>query len=215
MDFLSPSSPIAFLLFFVLMWFAATTTLGFLSGWYALMNRFPDRAEAASLTLRNQSGMLGIVGMQRVLTLSVCPTGLRVGMLRIFGLFCKNFFVPWDSIRVERKDRFFWRSAVLEFGAEGNARLSIPEDIANQLARSAGDKWAEPGPFPEETDAEAVSRIVKQWVAMTAVAAAFFTLAPRMLAPQAPPFPMAVTILFPAVVFAINGLIQYLRRRRT
>jgi hypothetical protein len=78
-----PSNPTSFLLFFIFMWFSVTTLLGLLSGWYSLMRRFPDRPESPLLTLRNLSGSLGLAGMQRVLTVSVCPSGLRVGIMRL------------------------------------------------------------------------------------------------------------------------------------
>jgi hypothetical protein len=205
--------PLYFPLFFVFMWFRVTTMLGALSGWYALMNRYPDRPESPMLVLRHQSGSFGFVGMSRILVLSACPSGLRIGMMRIFGPFCRDFFVPWDEIRVRRKDRVLWRTAILEFAQQDRPRLSIPDQVANRLARSAADRWPEPGPFPEETDAEAVSRIAKQWLATTTLAAPFFIIAPRIAAPAGAGPPIVIAVLFPAIVFGIGALIQYLRRR--
>jgi len=54
--------------------------------------------------------------MRSILNLDVCPSGLRVGMMRLFGVFCRDFFVPWDQISVVRKRRLFWREAKLVFG---------------------------------------------------------------------------------------------------
>jgi hypothetical protein len=41
------------------------------------------------------------------LKLSPCSSGLRLGIVRLFGPFCRDFLVPWDEISVVRKDRFF------------------------------------------------------------------------------------------------------------
>ena len=69
------------------------------------MEVYPDQSDEPILRLRGQSGTMGLgVGMNGVLILSVCPTGLRVGMMRVFGPFCRDFFVPWESIAVVRED---------------------------------------------------------------------------------------------------------------
>jgi hypothetical protein len=48
-----------FPVFFVLLWLVATTTLGFLSGWYSLMRKYPNREDEALLETRFQSGLMG------------------------------------------------------------------------------------------------------------------------------------------------------------
>ena len=204
-----------FPVFFVLLWLGVTVFLGFLSGWYSLMRRFPDRSETPLQTFKNQSGSIGIVSARSILTLSVCPGGLRVGMMRIFGPFSKDFFVPWNEISVSRKDRFLWKAATIAFGNPAVGSLTLMADLADRLARVAGKSWPELGIFPEETNPQAFSRIFKQWLAVTALAAAFFILAPRLMAPNgtAKP-PILVAILFPAIVFGIGSLVRYFWRRR-
>jgi hypothetical protein len=207
--------PLYFLLFFVLLWFAVTVLLGFVSGWYFLMRRFPDRPEDPLRTFKNQSGSIGLVGARSLLTLSVCPGGVRVGMMRIFGPFSKDFFVPWNEMSIIRKDRVMWKVAKISFGDPPVGSLTLMADLADRLARAAGTPWPEPGPFPEETDTQASSRIFKQWAAMTGIAATFFIVAPRLAAPQgAQSPPVLAAILFPAVVFGIVALVRYARRPR-
>ena len=208
--------PLYFPIFFALLWFAITVLLGFISGWYLLMRRFPDRPEAPLRTYKNQSGSIGQVSARSLLTLSVCPGGLRVGMMRIFGPFSKDFFVPWNEISVIRKDRFLWKVAQISFGNPPVGSLTLMADLADRLARAAGTPWPEPGPFPEETDTQASSRIFKHWVAMTGIAATFFIVAPRLGTPQdAPKPPILVAILFPAIVFGVVALVKYARRPRS
>jgi hypothetical protein len=207
-------NPLYFLVCFPLIWFAVTLILSFLSGWFALMERYPDQAEDALTVLANQSGSLGAVSMRSILTLSVCRSGLRVAIMRIFGPFCRNFFVPWTEITVTRGDRFFWTFAKLTFGHPSVGRLTVFAHTADRMARAAGDHWPEPGPFPEETGGEVFSRIAKQWAAMTVLAATFFIIVPRLLgAKGANAPPIAVAVLFPAVVFGIAAIVQYVRGR--
>ena len=62
----APSNPLYFLIAFPLLWFAVTIILSFLSGWFGLMERYPNRAETPVVTLANQSGSLGFVSMRGV-----------------------------------------------------------------------------------------------------------------------------------------------------
>ncbi len=135
-----------FPLFFASLWLVVTTLLAALSGWFTLMAKFPDQNVAPLLRFRWQSGTMGMgVGMRGILILSVCGPGLRVGMLRIFGPFCRDFLVPWGSISVTRRKMFFWRFARLQFGNPVIGTLSITERLADQLARAAMGHWPDSG----------------------------------------------------------------------
>ena len=204
--------PFIFPVFFVTLWLLVTTLLGLFSGWYLLMRKYPNREEEPLLQLKWQSGMMGLVGMSRILNIAVCPSGLRIGMMRIFGLFCRDFFVPWQDIAVVRKDRFFWQTAELHFGPPPQATLSIPVHVADRLARASLGRWPEPGPFAPESNQQAFLSVAKQWAATTFLAAAFFTVAPRVISPHGPYPPLSVAIGFPAVVFGIVSLFRYFVR---
>jgi hypothetical protein len=180
-----------------------------------LVERYPNGDEIPIVTLANQSGSLGLVSMRGILKLSVCASGLRIGIMRILGPFCRDFLVPWNEITVTRSDRILWKVAKLSFGQPSNGNLKIFAEVADRMARAAGNHWPEQGPFPPETRSQSVSRIAKQWVAMTVLASAFFIIAPRLATPNAAERPpIAVAILFPAVVFGIGAVIQYFRRQR-
>jgi hypothetical protein len=210
----SAPNPLYFLIAFPLFWFAVTMILSVLSGWFGLMERYPDRDDDALAVFANQSGSLGAVSMRRILKLSVCPSGLRIGITRIFGPFCRDFLVPWNEITVTRSDRFLWKVAKLSFGQPSNGSLKVFAEVADRLARASGNHWPEPGSFPSETASQSFSRIAKQWVATTALAAAFFIIVPRLMSPNAANRPpIVVAILFPAIVFGIGALLQYSRRR--
>jgi hypothetical protein len=208
-------NPLYFLIAFPLLWFVVTLILSVLSGWFRLMERYPNRDAVPLLTLTNQSGSLGVVSMRNILKLSVCASGLRIGIMRIFGPFCRDFLVPWNEIKITRGDRYFWKFARLSFGQPSNGNLKVIAEVADRMARAAGHRWPEQGSFPEESSSQSASRIVKQWLAMTALAAAFFIVAPRLATPNAAARPpIAVAILFPAIVFGIGAVVQYCRRQR-
>ena len=139
---------IFFPFFFVALWLTVTTILALLSGWFRLMEVYPDQSDEPILRLRGQSGTMGLgVGMNGVLILSVCPTGLRVGMMRVFGPFCRDFFVPWESIAVVRKTILFWPVAKLQFGNPAVGTLSVSAHVADRIARAALGRWPEAGAF--------------------------------------------------------------------
>ncbi|MFM9863009.1 MAG: hypothetical protein ACKVRO_05330 [Micropepsaceae bacterium] len=135
--------PFLFPVLFAALWFGVTSLLGWWSGWYALMERYPDKSsESASLKLTWQTGAMGPgVNYKSVLKLGVCPSGLRVGVLRFFGFFARDFLVPWREIKVKRSPWFWNDVAELSFGNTG--KLVVLAATADRLAAAAGKQWPE------------------------------------------------------------------------
>jgi hypothetical protein len=154
------------------------------------------------------------VRMNRILNISVCPTGLRIGMMRVFGIWCRDFFVPWEEIRVSRKNGFLGQIAELQFGNPPAGTLRIPSYLADRLGRASLGRWPEPGPFPEETSSEVFVSIAKQWIVVTLLAATFFIVVPRMVSPDANFPPVSVAILLPGVVFGFASAFEYFKRTK-
>lgn len=212
---ITPFEPWLFPIHFVGLWFLVTIILGLLSQWYSLMRKYPDRAEKALFVSRNLSGSMNRVSMNRILTISVCQSGLRFGILRIFGPFCRNFFVPWDQLSIERKDGIMGNTATLFFGEPRIGSLRIPAHVADSLARSAHGNWPEPGPFPEEARSKVFTSIFRAWLIGTVLASLFFTVVPRLAAPNSTNYPpIAVAILFPAVLGGIVSVFRYFHRTK-
>ncbi len=205
--------PVVFPVFFVAMWLVVSTILGFASGWFRLMQAYPDRSEIARLKLSGLSGSMGGVSMRSILSISVCPSGLRFGMMRLFGPFSRDFFIPWEAMQVTRGERFFWKFAKILLGQPRLGTVSVSAEIADQLARASNGRWPEHGPFPIETRSTALERIVKQWLISTAFAATFFTVVPKVMAGGGGP-PISIAILFPAIVFGVAAVFKYLSRPR-
>jgi hypothetical protein len=178
------------------------------------MIRYPNRQETELLSLKRLSGSMGLgVAMNRILNISVCPSGLRIGMMRVFGLWCRKFFVPWEEISVNRKDGFFGPSAVVQFGNPSTGKLRIPSYVADRLARASLGRWPEPGPFPQETKLQALNSVLRQWLVVTLLAATFFIVVPRMTSPNAK-VPVSVAILLPAIVFGSACTFEYFKRTK-
>ena len=197
------------------MWLGVTSLLSLLSGWFHLMLRFPNHPdEIPLLALKEQSGTMGVgVGMNRVLRLSACRSGLRIGMFRLLGPFCRDIFVPWSEISISRKTYFGWQYAEMRFGGSF-WRLGIAGHIADRLWRAIPDSWPEKGTPPApETDQKVISDILKTWAMTTTLAAAFFLIVPFLVAPVGSRPPVLVAILFPAVVIGIGSMFEYWRRR--
>lgn len=104
------------------------------------MKAFPDRDETPLLQLTGQSGAMGSgVNLNRILRLSVCPSGLRVGAPRFLIPFSRDFLVPWDEISATRKHVLFMQAVELRLGHAG--KLTISEALAGKLASAAGGHW--------------------------------------------------------------------------
>ena len=125
-----------------MIWVGVTWLLGWMSGWHALMERYPDRHEQPALKLSWQTGAMGPgVNYKNVLKLGVCPSGLRVGVMKLFGPFARDFLVPWRDLKVKRS-RWFWTDvAELAFGTHG--KLVVTATVADKLAAAAGKDWPE------------------------------------------------------------------------
>jgi hypothetical protein len=202
-----------FPLFFAAAWLAATTVMALLSGWFRLMAVYPDQAIAPILRLRGQSGKMGRgTRMKGILNLSVCPTGLRVGMMRYFGPFCRDFFVPWEDITITRKANRFWSVAEFQFGNHPLipvGTLTIRAHVADRLARAAMERWPEAGPFPEDKRGDRPRRLLAQWAAATSFVALIWMI-PLVLTPSAGNPPIWFLILLPATFFGVAFVVMFL-----
>jgi hypothetical protein len=206
--------PVVFPLFFVTLWLVITTMLSLLSGWFRLMRTFPDRPEPANFQLKWQSGSMGAgVSMRSLLTLSACPSGLRVQILRLFGPFSRPFFVPWDQVSIVRKKTFFFPVAKLSFGRPSAGSLTLAGHVADNLARETEGAWPEIGSFPPEKRSAVFRRAVVFWAIPAGIAALFFIVVTRMIDDPQPP-PILPLILLPAALFGVGVLVDYFRGTR-
>jgi len=205
-------------LFFIAMWLMVGALLGVMTGWSGLSQAYPDTGEAALLTLRWQSGMMGAgVRINGVLTLSACPSGLRVAVSRWFFPFSRPFLAPWADIRAEAISVFFFPMARLTFGDPDVGKLRIYADSWRRLHDAAHPQA--PSGVPAVANADLATALALWWIVFSALAAGFFYAAPRLAVGPADAAahgwpPLAVCIGFPTLVFGAGCLIEYLRLRR-
>jgi hypothetical protein len=205
--------PYLFPLLFVALWLAVTASLALSAGWYRLTTRFPDQKAEPVLRLSWQSGTMGAgVYMRGLLTLSVCSSGLRVGVMRLFGPFCRDFFVPWESIAVSRREGLLGPIAELKFGNPVIGSLTISGNVADRLAAAAAGGWPEIGPFLSETARHRVRRLLPLWALATCGATAAFIIVPMIVAPAPARPPIAIAILAPAIFFGLVCVVRVFRR---
>jgi hypothetical protein len=206
MNGLDPKTVMTFFpVIFIGMWFTVTTLLSFLSGWFTLMRDYGDADERPILKLTWQSATMGLgVGLNSILRLEVCPSGLRLGIMRLFGPFCRDIFIPWNDIAVTRRSFLGLTFAILRFGGRGFPKLTLRGPLADRLAQASQGRWPESSIPPPPTRGKVVTDIFFQWLAVTAFAGAFFSLAPRLVGGAGPP--LTVAIGFPAAVFGVVSL---------
>ena len=136
--------PVGMVLFFILLWLLVTTILALAAGWFSLAKAYPDRPEEPIALFSGQSGLMGPgINFRGVLRLGVCPSGLRLGMLRLLGPFSRDFLVPWSDISVSRGKTLFWPVARLQFGNPKVGVLVVRARVADGLAQAAGGRWPE------------------------------------------------------------------------
>jgi hypothetical protein len=129
-------------------------------------------------------------------------------MKRILGPFCRDFFVPWEHIKVVRTTVLFSSAAKLQFGNPVVGTLTIPTHVANRLARAAMGRWPEPGPFPEETRGDIIRRLLTEYAFGTVMVVLFLTFVPMATVGVRPP--LTATVVFPMIFFGGVFLVRFL-----
>jgi hypothetical protein len=201
--------PIIDLFAFVAFMVMFSALLAYLSGWFRLVDQYPDQPEKPLLRVRWQSGTLGRNGGARgTLTLSACPSGLRVGVPRVMAPFCRPLFVPWEHLTIVRENTLLGPIAKLQFGNPVST-IPISAYAANRLARAAGKRWPEAGPIPEERGAY-VREILVVWAIGTSLPVLFFVVVPLVVGNPPPILLAIVLILLPALFFGAGSLVRFL-----
>ena len=202
---------------FVALWLFITTMLGTLSGWFTLQSQFPRGDEAPLVTFRRLSGSMGLgVNLNGILTLSACPSGLRIGIWRIFGPFQRPFLVPWAEISPESKTRFFMPMARLGLGAPEIGKLTIDAGIWQKLSVHApAGRRTTAAPLPFVTNQQLARGLALQWAVISAIPVSFFAFFAfvSQLPPGPPPALSAVFVSFPVIAIGIAQRLRYTRQR--
>jgi hypothetical protein len=197
---------------FLCLWLFVTALFGLFSGWFRLQRQFPRSDETPLLRLRMQSGMMGWIHLNGVLTLDACESGLRVGMWRLFGPFERPFEVPWDRIEAEPVSPFLLGPMVrLRFGRPEAGRLAINLRAWERLKAASQGMAA---PLTRATARRIERGLFLQWLAATLLIGTIFSVIVRSQDMAADPIPVALCFGFPAVFFGFTQLVRYLAQTR-
>ena len=203
--------PFVFPFLFVGIWLLASTMLGLMSGWFSLQQWYPDDgSEEPLLTLRGQSGRVGIVAFNNALRLKAYRSGLGLGVLRLVAPFMRPLLIPWGEVKIEETKTFFVPMVRLQLGENGSLKISARTwaKLADAVSRAGGEGAPKLPPI-EATSGDVARGMFVQWGVITMILAAFFFLAPRVLG--APAFPLFIFAVLP-VLLGVALLIQYARQ---
>ena len=136
--------------------------------------------------------------------------GLRIGIWRLLGPFQKAIQIPWQDITVEQRRWLFTPPVLLRFGSPAMGTLRITARTWERLRDGVESLAPKDLPQPRVTRATEAKGSFAQWALITLLAGRLFHFAPRL---QGRPFdiPIAICFGFPAIVFGVGTLIQFLR----
>jgi len=191
----------------LILWLPITALLGWLTGWFGLMRRYPDNKDQALVSPRLLSGTIG--GIQ-VLNLGACPSGLRVAMTRLFGPFLRPFLVPWCEVSAAPSSFLFLPMIKLTFGTSDRPALWIYARTWDQLLERAPAAAPHPQSLPQFTNQDLLKGLAVQWMIMTALPASFF-----YFSPSPPDLSVGACIGVPALLVGCAQIIRYRALRRS
>ena len=209
-----------FPVYFACLWLFVTTLLGMISGWFILAARYPDQKGAPLITLRGQSGAMGLfVGTSRILKISASETGVRVSINRLFGPFCQPFFVPWGEISAARSSFFFLPMIKLRFAKTGLCCVWLYPGTWRRLVEATSQAQRPEYAAAMFTNQELLKGLALYWLALTLLAGSFFYYSSNSVfasggSEGVAGLPPAMCFGFPATVFGVGAIYLYLTQRR-
>ncbi len=133
-EYPNPGVPWLGMLLVVAGWLTYGWWFGRACGVRALARSYPDRREAAVVTLRWRMADLNgwvVSGLK----LSACQTGLRVKVPRIFVPFDRSFLVPWDDIETPPQADVPFDEVRLIFGSPKVGYLTLERRAWERLSK--------------------------------------------------------------------------------
>ena len=103
-----------------------------------MQERFALRPTLILQKLRFQSAAMGNgagtprIAFNSVLMISICAEGLDVDIMRIFGPFCRAFFVPWEDMTFTARKTIFGTVTDLSFGTPAVATMTVRRRLAEK-----------------------------------------------------------------------------------
>jgi hypothetical protein len=198
-----------------LIWFSLSMLIGLFSGWYALARAYPDRPERGVARRARVNATMGSATLNGLLSIEVCPSGLRFALNRLFVPFAHRFLVPWSEIEIKPKNSFMPLPRTIVLLGPAHRKLTLAPEVISVLMRDAASVWPSTLMLPIESDDQLARRLFKQWLVATLIATVLLTVLPTFLmdVPSDNGL-LALGIAIPAITIGINYLLTYFRYRR-
>jgi hypothetical protein len=199
----------------IIIWLLLSALIGLLTGWYTLMACYPDRAERAVAKRSKAPATMGGASLNGMLSIAVCPSGLRFAMNRFFAPFSRSFLVPWSDIKIAQKHSFMPHPRTILLLGEAGRKVTLSPEFMSALMRDGASVWPEALLLPFETDHQFARRLFKQWIVATLIATVLLTVVPTLLmdVPSDDGL-LALGLAIPAITIGVNYLLTYFRYRR-
>jgi hypothetical protein len=130
---------VGIVLFFIVSWCFLCLLISFVTGWYALTQRFRSQSEPLGET-RTAGPFFYSIYMRAwshygsVIRLTAADDALYLSVLKVFRIGHPSLRVPWDEIKLTRTRRFFIIYIQFTLGNQEK----IPMRISQRMARNLG-----------------------------------------------------------------------------
>ncbi len=122
--------PVAFVVFFVVIWSGVCLLLSVIGGWGRIAQRFPARQPPTGTGYGGQTGMVGTANYRGVLTVHASTEGIHVAVMVFFRLGHPPLFIPWSEMHdVSTRRILLFEYVGFDVGSPKIARLHLAKQI--------------------------------------------------------------------------------------
>ena len=126
----------------VVLWLVELALLSYIGGWVTLSKQFRLRGNFIRVEWNWQrSKMRGMVGYNNSVTVGCNSEGLYLALMPLFAFRHPPLLIPWNEIRISRKQVVFLEYVRLGLGRELNIPLYLRPKLADKLKSAAASSW--------------------------------------------------------------------------
>jgi hypothetical protein len=131
-------TPLAFILFFLLLWSGISLGLARAGGWGRLAEPYRSEGDFEGTRWILRSARLGSVNYANCLTFGVNERGLYISVLFPFCLAHPPLFIPWHDVGAEERRGWFFEYLDFRFAQVPDIRIRVSERLGKSLISAAG-----------------------------------------------------------------------------
>jgi hypothetical protein len=124
------------------LWLLVSAVISFTGGWATLATRFRLKVPFMGGRWTGQSGqMRWIASYGNCLTVGGNAQGLYLATMLLFRFRHPPLLIPWEEVRVSRRQIMFLRYVRFGLGREIDIPLHLRPKLADNVRGAAGDRW--------------------------------------------------------------------------